>query len=610
VSALVPLAVAVPLILAATIAAFGHHVPGKGANLIATAAAAAVAVICVLLVFRSSTHELVYWFGGWRPRHGVAIGISFSVDPLGAAIAAFSATLAVCAFVFSYSYFREVGHLFYSLMLVFLAGLVGFALTGDLFDLFVFFELMSVAAYALTGYKIEQPGAVQGALNFAITNTVGAFFVLFGIALLYGRTGALNLAQVGESLAGRHADGLVVGALVLLTVGFLVKAGSVPFHFWLSDAYAVAPAPVGVLLAGVMSDLGYHAIGRLYWDVFSTPTAGGAAAVRGLLLALGVTSALVGGAMCLLEADLKRVVAFLTISHGGIVLAAIALLQGAALGGATLYLVADGLLKGALFLAVGAAQNRLGASDELWLRGRGRAREHLWLGALFVVCGLGLAGLPPFGPFLAVSVIGESARSAGFGWLPPVLALATALGAAAVLRAAGRVFLGLGPSVEPLLKSQPDEPDEGEPGEKATSAGRLLTPPTALAVAGLGLAFAPTIAGRAEQLGRRILHPAARAAEVLQGRRPPPLPEPSQWHAYAAGDWVWGGASTAAALFLGLLLLERRRLPAAVRHLSLVLVKRPATLLHHVHTGVVGDYAAWIASGAALFAVVWGATLR
>src|SRR5205823_7842205 len=135
-----------------------------------------------------------------------------------------------------------------------------FALTDDLFNLFVFFELMSVAAYALTGYRVEQPGVLQGALVFAVTNSIGAFVILIGIALLYGRTGALNLAQIGDALAQGRLDGLVIGALVLLTVGFLVKAGAAPFHFWLADAYAVAPAPVGALLAGVMSDLGVHAI--------------------------------------------------------------------------------------------------------------------------------------------------------------------------------------------------------------------------------------------------------------------------------------------------------------------------------------------------------------
>src|SRR5213078_4473925 len=135
-------------------------------------------------------------------------------------------------------YFDEVGTLFPVLMLVFVGAMCGFALAGDLFNLFVWFELMSVVAYALTGYGVEHAGPLEGAINFAVTNSVGSFCILFGIGFLYARTGALNLAQIGEALAGR-------------------------------DANAVAPVPVCILLAGVMSDLGLHAIARIYWTVFS-----------------------------------------------------------------------------------------------------------------------------------------------------------------------------------------------------------------------------------------------------------------------------------------------------------------------------------------------------
>ena len=129
-------------------------------------------------------------------------------------------------------------------MLVFLAAMAGFCLSGDLFNLFVFFELMGAAAYALTGYKVEAQGPLEGALNFAVTNSVGAFLALTGLTLLYARTGALNLAQIGRALSGHPADGLVITAFVLLTAGLLIKGAVVPFHFWLDDAHAVAPTPV------------------------------------------------------------------------------------------------------------------------------------------------------------------------------------------------------------------------------------------------------------------------------------------------------------------------------------------------------------------------------
>jgi multicomponent Na+:H+ antiporter subunit D len=172
-------------------------------------------------------------------------------------------------------------------------------LDGDIFNLFVFFELMSVVAYALTGYKIEEESALEGAINFGVTNSVGALFVLLGIALLYGRAGALNMAEIGRRLAAHRLDGLVICAFTFIAAGFLVKAALLPFHFWLSDAHAVAPTPVCVLFSGVMVELGLYAVVRIYWTIFSgIPQF--AAAVHGLLLGFGVATAVIGAVMCLL----------------------------------------------------------------------------------------------------------------------------------------------------------------------------------------------------------------------------------------------------------------------------------------------------------------------
>src|SRR5205807_3191493 len=179
------------------------------------------AVISMLVLVRSERMTLVHWFGGWQPRHGLAIGVGFVAEPLGAGMAALAGVLVTAALVFSWHYMEEAPRLYRVLMLVFLAGMNGFALSGDLFNMFVWFELMGVAAYALAGYMVEELGPLQGALNFAITNTVGAFLILFGIGLLYGRTGALNLAQLGRTLGGRPADGLVIVAFALLASGLL-----------------------------------------------------------------------------------------------------------------------------------------------------------------------------------------------------------------------------------------------------------------------------------------------------------------------------------------------------------------------------------------------------
>jgi multicomponent Na+:H+ antiporter subunit D len=250
VSALPALPVAIPLFVAALLIGTATIVHRRLVDAVAILTAASVAVLCLYLVSQAGKGPLIYWFGGWTPRQGVVPGISFVIDPIGASVAALAAVLATAAFVFSWRYFDAVGTLFHVLMLVFLAAMVGFAMTGDLFNLFVFFELMSVSAYALTGYKIEESGPLQGALNFAITNSLGAFLLLWGIALLYGRTGALNLAKIGQSLVQGPVDALVITAFILLAAGFFVKAAIVPFHFWLADAHAVAPTPVCILFSG------------------------------------------------------------------------------------------------------------------------------------------------------------------------------------------------------------------------------------------------------------------------------------------------------------------------------------------------------------------------
>jgi multicomponent Na+:H+ antiporter subunit D len=193
---LLALAVAVPLLAAAAISACAPLFRGRrrALDLAAIGTAAAVAAMLFVIMIRTADRDQVYWFAGFRPARGIVIGIDFEVQPLSAGLACLAAILVVAAMTFSWRYFERVATYYHALMLIFLAGITGFCLTGDIFDMFVWFELMGVAAYALTAYRPEERGPIQGALNFAITNSVGAYLSLSGIALIYGRTGALNMA--------------------------------------------------------------------------------------------------------------------------------------------------------------------------------------------------------------------------------------------------------------------------------------------------------------------------------------------------------------------------------------------------------------------------------
>jgi multicomponent Na+:H+ antiporter subunit D len=463
------LPVALPLLVAAALVGLAPVCPRPVADAAAVVTAALVTVACLALLAACLDRPVVYWFGGWTPRDGgIALGVAFAVDPVGAALATLAGVLATAALTFSWRIFEAVRTLHHGLMLVFLAGIVGFCLSGDLFNMFVFYELFSVAAYALAGYQTTDPGSVRGALNFAITNSVGAILVLGGIALLYGRTGALNLAQLGQTLAQRPADRLVVVAFLLLMVGFFVKAAVVPFHFWLADAYALAPTVVGVLFAGVVSELGLYAVARVYWTVFSAPLAG-VEGLRGVLLLGAVATALVGGVMCLLQHHLPRMLAYATVSHVGLTLAGFALLAPVGVGGAVLYLLADGLVKGSLFISVGIVDHHLHDVDERRLQGRGR---HLpWAAALMVAGALGLAGVPPFGTFLGKALMEEAAVEAGAPWLVGLFVVVAALTSAALLRATGRVFLGLG---APSPGRTADHHRHAHPTQLAPAVGLLV----------------------------------------------------------------------------------------------------------------------------------------
>jgi len=567
------------------------------------ATAAVVTLCCFALLAQSLNEPVVYWFGGWTPRDGIALGVAFAVDPVGAGLATLAGVLATAALTFSWRIFEAVRTLHHGLMLVFLAGIVGFCLSGDLFNMFVFYELFSVAAYALAGYQTTNPGSVRGALNFAITNSVGAILVLSGIALLYGRTGALNLAQLGQSLAAGPADRLVVVAFLLLMVGFFVKAAVVPFHFWLADAYALAPIVVGVLFAGVVSELGLYAVARVYWTVFSAPLAG-VEGLSGVLLVGAVATAVVGGVMCVLQHHLARMLAYATVSHVGLTLAGFALLGPAGAGGAVLYLVADGLVKGALFISVGIVDHHLHDVDELRLAGKGR---HLpWAAALMVVGALGLAGAPPFGTFLGKALMEEAALETGHPWMIGLFVVVSALTLAALLRASGRVFLGLGQRrSSAVTASLAPEAARPHPHVHATQ----VAPAVLLLAGALAVGLAPGVTGAVEEAADHFTDRPAYVAVVL-GATGDQGPAQSHPPVYLAGPALWAALSILLGLGLALAALYPDRLPVRLRRRLARAWDPAAAALRGLHNGQIGDSVTWLVVGLAGFGTLLALVVR
>jgi multicomponent Na+:H+ antiporter subunit D len=597
-----PLPVIVPLIGATFLAATGHLLPRRLIDCIAIAIAAGIAIVCWLLMRESAHGTIVYWMGNWKPEPGgrwhFPVGICFSIDPIAAGLAALVSLLTTAAFVFSFAYFQEVKSLYHALMLAFLGAMCGLCLTGDLFDLFVWFELMTATAVALCGYKSEESWPLLGALNFAVVNTVAAFLSLCGVAWLYAWTGSLNMAQVGQSLANHPAGStFTLVAFAFVSAGFLVKMAAVPFQFWLADAHAVAPTPVCVLFSGVMVELGLYAVARLHWLVFAPSLSPGAElAVRNVFLLMGGLTAITGAIYCFSQRHLKRLLAFSTISHLGIMVIGFALLDPRGLSGTAVYIVGHGMIKGALFLIAGIFLHRCGSVDEYDLRGSG---GKIWpIGIIMGVAAFALAGIPPFGTFYGGAQIDEVITHQHLDFLSPITILAEALTAGAILRFAARVFLGWGKIQEATSRGSPHIPMDPE-----TSSGHEKTPAFMWAPAVILLALAAAVAIPASfraAVAADAIHfqDAAVLTAVTLTHSPDILPTADAPSAEFGPHHIITLLIALAAA--GLALFGPRLGPTINRPLSkfLIAAMRP---LRKLQSGHIGDYIAWFTVGMASY---------
>jgi multicomponent Na+:H+ antiporter subunit D len=316
-----------------------------------------------------------------------------------------------------------------------------------------------------------------------------------------------------------------------------------------------------------------------------------------------VTTALVGGVMCVLQHHLARMLAYATVSHVGLTLAGFALLGPAGTAGAVLYLVADGLVKGALFISVGIIDHHLRDTDERRLAGRGR---HLpWVAALLVAGALGLAGTPPFGTFAGKALLEEASQAAGLPWLTGLFVVGGALTSAALLRATGRVFLGLGPGGGPAAARRgPDESALRHPHAHPTQ----VAPAVALLAAAVALGLWPGLTAAAEEAAGRFTDRPAYAAAVLGGAAPgapaahPPVP--------LAAPALWAVLSALLGLALAWAALRPDRLPAWPRDRLAGAARPAAAALRRVHAVQIGDSVTWLVVGMAGFGALLALVTR
>ena len=584
---LLPLPVAGPLLVAALLLMLGHNLPRHVPDIVATLVAVIAGLACATLAMRAEHAPIVGWFGGWVPRQGVTLGIAFAADRASATIATLVCLLFAASFAFSWGYFEKISAHFQVLMLLFLAAMVGFTLTHDLFNLFVWFEVMSVTAFALTGYKLES-SSIAGALNFTVTNSLGGFMILAGIGLVYSCAGALDLSSLAQHVAATPHDPVIAGAFCLIVCGLLIKSAMVPFHFWLADAHAVAPSPVCIIFSGAMVSIGLFGVAKLMATVFAG-YADVTNVVHTVVLGLAATGAVVGGLLALSQRHVKRMLAFSTISHSGIMLAGIAALSSEGTAGMLTYVVGHGLVKGALFMVAGILLATRADIDEINLRGLGR--HGIWpAGILLGLGGLVLGGLPFGLTDAGFRLIDAGLETGGRGWIVYPLALGAAMTGGAVLRATGRIFLGLGPDPG----NEADAPTEKEQEKADRPFAVMFVPALVLMI----LAFVPGEVARnyAQTAIEGFFHPDGAAMLGLQPPRPLSGPVPL---AEAHHSWLlW--LSVLGAIVIAAYSLFREDLPSLFRRSSRGAFGPVFKGLERIHSGLINDYVAWIALGLAV----------
>lgn len=353
----------------------------------------AALVISIVLLREVYTGEVLsYAIGGWA----APWGIEYRVDAVNAFILIIVTGISVVALMFAKtSVAQEVAGdkqgLFYTAWLLCLTGLLGIAVTGDAFNLFVFLEISSLSSYVLIGLGQDRR-ALTASFQYLVMGTIGATFILIGIGLLYMVTGTLNMMDLAARLAVLGDSRTVQTALAFLTVGIGLKLALFPLHLWLPNAYTYAPSAVTVFLAATATKVAVYMLLRFLFQVFDASFTFGAMPLGGFLAVLAAVGILSTSTVSIFQDNIKRMLAYSSVAQVGYMVLGISLVSSAGLTAALLHLFNHALMKGTLFLALGCVAYRLGSVRLGAIAGLGQRMP--WTMAAFLVGALSLIGIP------------------------------------------------------------------------------------------------------------------------------------------------------------------------------------------------------------------------
>ncbi len=384
-----PLFVALPLF-----GAFLNSLAGKKFKILSYTITIGVCALMTALpltvyFFDSPAGMVTYRMSGWP----LPYGIIFALDALGLLLLLMINSVALLVAIYSVAYIKRftASWKYYTLYLLMVTGMNGVVATGDIFNLFVFLEIASIASYGLVAFGVDTE-ELEASFKYMVMGSLGSIFLLVAIGFLYALTGTLNFADIAVKLP--QVEELPKNfVMILLIVGLGIKAALVPFHSWLPDAHPSAPAPISAMLSGVLiKTLGVYAMVRIMFNVFGINPMS-----SGIVMFLGSASMLIGVLLALYQWDFKRLLAYHSISQIGYVILGIGLATPLGIFGGIFHLVNHAVFKSLLFLNAGAVEYETGTRD---LARMGGLRKQMPITAnTSLVASFSIAGIPPFNGF-------------------------------------------------------------------------------------------------------------------------------------------------------------------------------------------------------------------
>ncbi|GAB3035812.1 proton-conducting transporter transmembrane domain-containing protein [Natronobiforma cellulositropha] len=430
------LLVAAPILAATLPLIFGLRLERTGWSvaLVTCAGTFLASLSLATTVFGDATHVLViHELGGFaRP-----VGIELVADEFSTLIVLLvtGVSLAVLAYT---RVGGPRGNTFYSGYLLLVGGLLGLSLTGDVFNMFVFLEIVGLGTYALVASG-DGPESAVAALKYLIVGTVGASLYLLGVGFLFMATGTLNMLDLQTQVeAAGYDNTLVVAGFAFIFVGFAIKVAQWPLHGWQPDAYQHAPDGVTPLVAALVSTVSAYALGRVLFTVFTVDFVTATPYASEIIVAVGATSVVAGSVLAVIQYDVKRMLAYSSVSQFGLIVAAYGIATETAFVGAVIHLLGHGLLKAGLFLAVGVVA--LGYGARTVGEYAGLAHERPYVAGGMAVLLIALVGIPPSVGFIGKWYIALGAVQAEAWVVSAVIFLSTMLTLAYVARLLERMY--------------------------------------------------------------------------------------------------------------------------------------------------------------------------